>query len=189
VTASKAASRSSARFRRGAAASRTRNARLLAAMRRLGSVDPLVVGFSRMYPRFLYPGTLEYSDEEKKKNSLEGEEGRGAERLAGASRPRWPPPLSPLLDGLNPYSFRAGRPLSFIRRNLSLVLPWWTSYFAPHISLLLGTLRAESPSTVRLLLCHNVFSTHDGASLKDALTRAVLRRADRLRRPERGECA
>ena len=33
------------------------DARLLRAMRRLG-VDPLVVGFSRMYPKFLYPGTI-----------------------------------------------------------------------------------------------------------------------------------
>ena len=36
------------------------DARLLAAMRRLG-VEPLVVGFSRLYPRLLYPGTMDYS--------------------------------------------------------------------------------------------------------------------------------
>ena len=48
-------------------------------MRRLG-VEPLVVGFSRMYPKFLYPGTSDYSEEEKeKKDFLEGEEGRGAD--------------------------------------------------------------------------------------------------------------
>jgi D-inositol-3-phosphate glycosyltransferase len=152
------------------------DARLLAAMRRLG-VDPLVVGFSRMYPRFLYPGTLEYSDEEKR-DFLESEEGRGAERPASASRLRGAA-ASALLDGLNPYSFvRAARYLSLEEISL-LILPWWTSYFAPHVSLLLGTLRAESPSTVRLLLCHNVFD-HEAHPLKDALTRAVLRRADRF---------
>lgn len=167
------------------------DARLLAAMRRLG-VDPLVVGFSRMYPKFLYPGTSDFSEEEKKeekKDFLEGEEGRIALAAAptafsNASRP--PGSLSfegisssSLLDGLNPLSFvRAARLLSFEEISL-LILPWWTSFFATHVSLLLGTLRAESPSTVRLLLCHNVFD-HESHPLKDALTRAVLRRGDRF---------
>ena len=131
------------------------DARLLAAMRRLG-VEPLVVGFRRMYPRFLYPGTLG--------------------RPARTSRLR---EAAALLDGLNPYSFvRAARLLSFEEVSL-VVLPWWTSYFAPHVSLFLSTLGAERPSAVRLLLCHNVFD-HERNALKSALTRAVLRRADRF---------
>ena len=131
------------------------DARLLAAMRRLG-VEPLVVGFRRMYPRFLYPGTLG--------------------RPASTSRLR---EAAALLDGLNPYSFvRAARLLSFEEVSL-VVLPWWTSYFAPHVSLFLSTLGAERPSAVRLLLCHNVFD-HERNALKSALTRAVLRRADRF---------
>jgi len=154
-------------FRSGIA---DQDARLLAAMRRLG-VDPLVVGFSRMYPRFLYPGTMDSSEES------EGEEKRDA---PPASRlPFEEIPSSPLLDGLNPWSFvRAARFLSFKEISL-LILPWWTSYFAPHVSLLLSTLGAESPSTVRLLLCHNVFD-HEAHPWKDALTRTVLRRADRF---------
>ncbi len=150
--------------------------RLLAAMRRLG-VDPVVVGFSRMYPKFLYPGTSDFSEEEKRKILLEGEEGRsgGGARGVATSRGR----ILPLLDGLNPYSFvRAARFLSFKEISL-LVLPWWTSYFAPHVSLLLSALGAERPSAVRLLLCHNVFD-HESHPWKDALTRAVLRRADRF---------
>jgi glycosyltransferase involved in cell wall biosynthesis len=151
--------------------------RLLNAMRRLG-VDPLVVGFSRMYPKFLYPGTTDYSEEEKKEDFLEGEEGREAGTRAGASRSRGAAP-SALLDGLNPLSFvRAARLLSFEEISL-VVLPWWTSYFAPHVSLFLSTLGAERPATVRLLLCHNVFD-HEPHPFKDALTRAVLRRADRF---------
>lgn len=165
------------------------DARLLAAMRRLG-VDPLVVGFSRMYPKFLYPGTSDFSEEEKKRiflegeekrgkrDFLEGEEGRrgGAASAGAASRPGR---VLPLLDGLNPYSFvRAARFLSFKEISL-LLLPWWTSYFAPHVSLLLGVLGAERPSAVKLLLCHNVFD-HEAHPLKDALTHAVLRRADRF---------
>ena len=73
---------------------------------------------------------------------------------------------------------RAARLLSFEEISL-VVLPWWTSYFAPHVSLFLSTLGAERPSAVRLLLCHNVFD-HESHPVKDALTRAVLRRADRF---------
>jgi D-inositol-3-phosphate glycosyltransferase len=137
--------------------------RLVRAMRRLG-VDPLVVGFRRMYPAFLYPGTREHSEEEKA--FLEGEEG-------GARNERV------LLDGLNPYSFVAAARRLSSREVSLLVLPWWTAYFAPHVSLLLSTLGAESPATVRLLLCHNVFD-HESDPLRTALTRAVLRRADRF---------
>ncbi|HSB63249.1 MAG TPA: glycosyltransferase [Thermoanaerobaculia bacterium] len=152
------------------------DARLLAAMRRLG-VEPLVVGFSRMYPKFLYPGTMDYSEEKKeeKKDFLEGEGGDAV----GSARGSRLGEASALLDGLNPFSFvRAARYLSFKEISL-LVLPWWTSYFAPHVSLFLSTLGAERPSAVRLLLCHNVFD-HEPHPLKDALTRAVLRRADRF---------
>ncbi len=140
------------------------DARLLAAMRRLG-VEPLVVGFSRMYPKFLYPGTSDHSEEEK----------RDFEISSSSS----PSPWASLLDGLNPFSFvRAARYLSF--KEISLViLPWWTSYFAPHVILFLSALGAERPSAVRLLLCHNVFD-HERNPLKSALTRAVLKRADRF---------
>jgi glycosyltransferase involved in cell wall biosynthesis len=185
------------------------DARLLAALRRLG-VEPLAVGFSRMYPRWLYPGVSPKGKETE--DFSEGEEswgraGRGGQRelritaaqgatarAAGdsratppASRPLLeeisssssPSPWPSLLDGLNPYSFvRAARYLSFNEISL-VILPWWTSYFAPHAALLLSTLGALRPSAVRLLLCHNVFD-HEQNPLKNALTRAVLKRADRF---------
>lgn len=164
------------------------DARLLAAMRRLG-VDPLVVGFKRMYPKFLYPGISDYFENEKRKNLLEGKEAGIAlpatpavsahAAPSSASLPFEEVSFFSLLDGLNPLSFvRAARLLSFEEISL-LILPWWTAYFAPHVSLLLSTLGAERPSAVRLLLCHNVFD-HESHPLKDALTRAVLRRADRF---------
>jgi glycosyltransferase involved in cell wall biosynthesis len=43
----------------------------------------------------------------------------------------------------------------------------------------LATLGAESPETVKLLLCHNVWD-HETGPFSAALTRAVLRRADRI---------
>jgi glycosyltransferase involved in cell wall biosynthesis len=160
-------------FRSGIA---DQDARLLAALRRLG-VDPLVIGFSRMYPRFLYPGTSEFSKEERTGDFLEGEEGGRGGASGGAVAFRGG--ALPLLDGLNPLSFvRAARLLSLEEISL-LILPWWTSYFAPHVSLLLSVLGAERPSAIKLLLCHNVFD-HEAHPLKDALTHAVLRRADRF---------
>ncbi len=152
------------------------DARLLAALRRLG-VDVVAVGFRRMYPPFLYPGVSERGEEDEK-IFLEGEEGRGG--AAARSPAGGGGPVLPLLDGLNPWSFvRAARTLASFEGISLLLLPWWTAYFAPHASLLLSVLGAESPSTVRLLVCHNVFD-HEGSALRAALTRAVLRRADRF---------
>jgi len=166
-------------FRSGIA---DQNERLARAMRGLG-VDPLLVGFRRMYPAFLYPGISERG--EPNRDFLEGQEIEA--RAAGPSRAAPPPAEAPfeerlsteLLDGLNPLSFvRAARFLSLEGISL-VVLPWWTAYFAPHTLLLLSVLGAESPATVRLLLCHNVFD-HEASPWRDALTRAVLRRADRF---------
>lgn len=133
--------------------------RLVRAMRRLG-VDPLIVGFSRMYPKFLYPGSS---------NFLEGEEGRLVPAHGAAM----------LVDGLRPFSFVAAARFLSLEEISLVIVPWWTAYFAPHVSLFLSTLGAERPSAVRLLLCHNVFD-HERHLWKDALTRAVLRRADRF---------
>lgn len=145
--------------------------RLARAMKHLG-VEPLVIGFSRMYPKFLYPGTSDSSEE--KRDFLEGK-GADAPLRAGNAHFRG----ASLLDGLNPFSFvRAARLLSFEEISL-VIVPWWTSYFAPHVTLFLSILGAERPSAVRLLLCHNVFD-HEQNPLKNAMTRAVLRRADRF---------
>jgi len=133
------------------------DARLLRAMRRLG-VEPVVVTFRRMYPRFLYPGR--------------------ADRDEG-DFPRDVGEIHALLDGANPFSFvSAARFLASRGVSLALV-PWWTAFWAPHVLLLLSTLGSESPSTVRLLLCHNVWD-HETGPLRAALARTVMRRADRI---------
>jgi len=135
--------------------------RLARAMRALG-VEPIVVTFRRMYPRFLYPakGTGDF---------LEREEGFGA----GLSDVR------SILDGLNPFSFFSSSKEILASGASLVVIPWWTAYFAPHVLLLFAGLSRDGAGATTLLLCHNVFD-HEQSPLKDALTRAVLRRADRF---------
>lgn len=131
--------------------------RLLRALRRLG-VDPLVVTFSRMYPPFLYPGRADRDEGEFPADAGE---------------------IHALLDGWNPLSFdAAARRLAACDPDL-VIVPWWTAFFAPHTLLLLSTLGRESPRTVRLLLGHNV-QDHEAGPLRSTLSRAVVRRADRV---------
>lgn len=136
--------------------------RLRRAMRALG-VEPLVVTFRRMYPGFLYPGKRE------EKDFFEREEGFSV--ISGDVRP--------ILDGLNPFSFSSAS-REILSSGVSLVvIPWWTAYFAPHVLRLFRGLSRADARVTTLLLCHNVFD-HERRLLKDALTRAVLRRADRF---------
>lgn len=130
--------------------------RLARAMEALG-VAPRVFTFRRMYPRFLYPG-------KGTGDSSEGEEGTALGTL----------------DGLNPFSFFSTSK-KILNSPVSLVvIPWWTAYFAPHVLLLFaGLSRGGGADVTTLLLCHNVFD-HERNSLKDALTRSVLRRANRF---------
>ena len=131
--------------------------RLARAMKGRG-VEPEIVTFRRMYPRFLYPGLRD----------------RGAGEFpadAGIVRP--------LLDGANPLTFReAGREVGRGRPD-AVVVPWWTAFFGPHARLFLDALAKESPGTVRLLLCHNLVD-HEGAPWKRRVAASVFRRAHRF---------
>ncbi|MGZ5380405.1 MAG: glycosyltransferase family 4 protein [Thermoanaerobaculia bacterium] len=134
--------------------------RLARAMKHLG-VAPRVFTFRRMYPEFLYPG--------ERGDFLEGEEGTEKETLGAR----------PILDGLNPLSFYSASKEILGSGASLVVIPWWTAYFAPHVLLLFAGISRAAPGVTKLLLCHNVFD-HEQNPLKSALTRAVLRRADRF---------
>jgi glycosyltransferase involved in cell wall biosynthesis len=139
--------------------------RLRRAMRSLG-VEPFVITFWRMYPGFLYPGRKEGRREE---DFFEREEGFPGALCA----------VRPILDGLNPFSFSSASK-EILSSGVSLVVvPWWTAYFAPHVLLLLRALSRADVRPTTLLLCHNVFD-HEPRPFADALTRAVLRHADRF---------
>jgi glycosyltransferase involved in cell wall biosynthesis len=137
--------------------------RLARAMKHLG-VAPRVFTFRRRYPTFLYPGPKNREDlfDEGKEGFLEG---------LGEVRP--------ILDGMNPFSFSSASKEILASGASLLVVPWWTAYFAPHVLLLLAGISRAAPGVTKLLLCHNVFD-HERNPLKSALTRAVLRRADRF---------
>lgn len=111
-----------------------------------------------MYPRFLYPGL-----------SDRGTGGFPSDLGAVLS----------LLDGTNPLSFRtAGREVASLSPRL-VIVPWWTSFFAPHTRLFLDALGTRVPSATRLLLCHNLFD-HEGGRLKRRAALSVFSRADRF---------
>ena len=135
--------------------------RLARAMTNLG-VKPLVVTFRRMYPRILYPG-------KGTGDFLERGEGFGT----GLSDVR------PVLDGLNPFSFFFSSKEILASGASLVVVAWWTAYFAPHVLLLFAGISRTEQAVTKLLLCHNVFD-HEPNPLKSALTRAVLKRADRF---------
>ena len=135
--------------------------RLARAMGSLG-IEPIVVTFRRMYPRFLYPG-------KRDEDFFEGGEGFGE----GLGEVR------PILDGLNPFSFHSSSKEILASGASLVVIPWWTAYFAPHVLFLFAGLSRGAAQATTLLLCHNVFD-HERSFLKDALTRAVLRRAGRF---------
>ena len=139
--------------------------RLARAMVRLGA-PPLVLTFSRMYPRFLYPG--------------ESDRGEGA----------FPDDLEvlPILDGLDPLSFRHAAGAAAARGARLAAAAFWTSVFAPHLALFLSAHRAEAPDAVRLLLCHNL-ADHEAGTPRRALARAALRRADVLAVQNAGDLA
>ena len=130
--------------------------RLARAMARLGA-PPLVVTFSRMYPRSLYPGASDRG---------EGDFPADLEVL-------------PLLDGLDPLSFRRAAEVAAARGSRLAAAAFWTSVFAPHLALFLSAHRAAAPDSTRLLLCHNL-ADHEAGAVRKALARAALRRADVL---------
>jgi len=139
--------------------------RLARAMARLG-VPPLVLTFSRMYPRAFYPGEADRAD---------GPLPADLEVL-------------PLLDGFDPLSFRRAAEVAAARGARLAAAAFWTSVFAPHLALFLSSHRAEAPDAVRLLLCHNL-SDHEAGPPRRALARAALRRADVLAVQNAGDLA
>lgn len=108
----------------------------------------------RQYPAWLFPGR-----DDREPGAVAADE----------------PGVAHVLDGCDPSTYlRLGLALRRARVDV-LVVPWWVSFWAPHVLALACSARARE----LVLLVHNA-REHEGARWKRALARAVLARADRF---------
>jgi len=90
--------------------------------------------FSRQYPKWLFPGK---TDKDTSSQLIIQE------------------PAEPILDGLNPFSWhRVARRIANEHPDL-VIIPWWTSFFAPAFCTIAAAARKKTNATV-LFVCHNV---------------------------------
>jgi len=108
--------------------------------------EPLQVGFKRLYPSFLFPGTSQFEAGPASSNAL------------------------PILDSLNPLTWHsAGRFIADWHPE-SVVCHWWHPFFAPAYR---GLMSRLPRSTVRIAICHNVLP-HESGSLQSLTARFGL---------------
>ena len=93
-----------------------------------------------------------------------------------ASRPARVPPAERLLDWADPRTWSDAVHRIRTAGSRAVVLPWVHPVMAPPYCYLLARL---SGSTARVVICHNV-EPHEHVPFGHGLTRAVMRRADRL---------
>ncbi len=87
-------------------------------------------------------------------------------------------PCERVLSPLDPRTWRAGAEAIRAHGAELVLIPWWSTYWAPLIMGLINALcKGRSPRVV--MLCHNI-AQPDGEAGFTALTRRVLRRADAL---------
>ncbi|MDA3935573.1 MAG: glycosyltransferase [Actinomycetota bacterium] len=118
--------------------------------------DLRVISFERQYPVWLFPG------ESDRDPALEGHVEPGTDYL---------------IDSMDPRTWR--RALSELRSwgADTVVMPWWTIFWAPCFGYLARGLRRAGIEVV--FMCHNVIE-HEAAPWKTALTARVLRSGDRF---------
>jgi D-inositol-3-phosphate glycosyltransferase len=111
------------------------------------------VTFTRQYPAFLFPGV--------------------SQRDPGAERPRFP--VEPLLDSIDPRSWR--RVAAYLESWApgAVILKWWMPFFAPAFASSVGPLRKHGTRVV--LVCDNLVP-HEHRPLDLTLTRWMLRNTD-----------
>jgi glycosyltransferase involved in cell wall biosynthesis len=111
-----------------------------------------LISFSRQYPAWLFPG--------------ESDRG-GAAALMEHMECQY------LLDSLNPLTWRRTIEVVADHRPDTVIIPWWTIFWAPCFFYLAGSLAQHGIPV--FFLCHNVLD-HEASGWKRALTRSVLRR-------------
>lgn len=114
----------------------------------------LIVSYLRQYPAWLYPGQSERGD-------------RRADLIH--SRCHF------VLDPFRPRTWRQTVDLIAKHEPEAVIIPWWTIYWAPCISVVARGLRRNGISVD--FFCHNVLD-HEKAAWKRAITSRVLRLGD-----------
>lgn len=118
--------------------------------------EVLFVSFRRQYPGWLYPGE---SDRDESHTELFEKKAR------------------PLIDSLNPLSWRrAVREICQFDPEV-VIFPWWVMFWAPLYLYMTWSLRRQLPTVRVLFLCHNVVA-HEPSWLSRTLTRLTLERGD-----------
>jgi glycosyltransferase involved in cell wall biosynthesis len=109
--------------------------------------------FSRRYPRWLDPRRFDRD-------------------------PALPPSgAEPVLDYASPLSWRRTAEAVAADGAEALLVPWWTAFWALPLRSVLRRVRALSPKTSRVLLCHNV-EEHEGGALRRFLSVGAMTAAD-----------
>jgi glycosyltransferase involved in cell wall biosynthesis len=126
-------------------------ARVAAELSRLTSVRYFT--FSRAYPRWLDPRRFSRDP-----------------RLA-------PAPAVPVLDYLSPRTWTSTAVKIAEERAGSLIVPWWTSFWALPVRTIFRSLERSSPGTRRVLLCHNL-ADHERGAFRRFLTVGAFSAAD-----------
>jgi glycosyltransferase involved in cell wall biosynthesis len=112
-------------------------------------------GFCRQYPGWLFPGRTDRDTSEE---------------------PLVAPGVERVLDSLNPLTWLATARRIVRARPHLVIVPWWSSFWAPHFFTLASLVR-RAPDTRLLAICHNVMD-HEERRFSRMCTRAVLRRMD-----------
>ncbi len=126
---------------------------LASELQKRGEVN--VISFSRLYPRFLYPG----------KSQVEQN---------GALEP--PADVQFCLDTMNPLTWwRTAKKIIVLRPEM-LIVPFWVTYLVPPILSVVSMVRRRLATKV-LFICHNVIP-HDVSRMHLLLVKALLKKGD-----------
>lgn len=116
----------------------------------------LFCSFNRQYPDWLYPGQ---GDTDETDTLLQG------------------PGQHPIIDSLNPFSWRTAARLIVDFKPDMLIFPWWVIFWTPHFFYMIRAIRRRSKTTRIIFVCHNVVA-HEGGWLSKLLTRWTLQLGD-----------
>lgn len=116
--------------------------------------DVQFIGFSRQYPKLLFPGD---SDREYNEHLYE-------------------PEIHHIIDSINPLTWiKAVRKIRKYNPDI-VIIPWWVFFFAPCFWFI-SKFSKFKRDTVVMMLCHNVIE-HETNILKKKISKLVFRTAD-----------